>query len=57
MYLADIMTVPPSLAGLPAISIPAGVTGAGLPVGVQLVGQRKSDAQLLALAASLEGDK
>lgn len=57
MYLADIMTVPPSLAGLPAISVPAGVTEAGLPVGVQLVGQRKSDAQLLALAASLEGSK
>jgi aspartyl-tRNA(Asn)/glutamyl-tRNA(Gln) amidotransferase subunit A len=56
MYLADIMTVPPSLAGLPAISVPAGVTDAGLPVGVQLVGQRKSDAQLLALAASMEGN-
>lgn len=57
MYLADIMTVPPSLAGLPAISVPAGVTAAGLPVGVQLVGQRKSDAQLLALAASLESNE
>lgn len=54
MYLADIMTVPPSLAGLPAISVPAGVTSNGLPVGVQLVGQRKADAQLLALAASME---
>lgn len=54
MYLADIMTVPPSLAGLPAISVPAGVTEAGLPVGIQLVGQRRSDAALLALAASLE---
>jgi aspartyl-tRNA(Asn)/glutamyl-tRNA(Gln) amidotransferase subunit A len=54
MYLADIMTVPPSLAGLPAISVPAGVTDGGLPVGVQLVGKRKSDAELLALAASLE---
>jgi len=54
MYLADIMTVPPSLAGLPAISVPAGVTDAGLPVGVQLIGKRKSDAQLLALARSME---
>jgi len=54
MYLADIMTVPPSLAGLPAISVPAGVTAAGLPVGVQLIGPRKSDAALLALAGSLE---
>ncbi|HMS93379.1 MAG TPA: amidase family protein, partial [Candidatus Saccharibacteria bacterium] len=55
MYLADIMTVPPSLAGLPAISVPAGRTQAGLPVGVQLIGRQQSDALLLALAASVEG--
>lgn len=54
MYLADIMTVPASLAGLPAISVPAEKTQAGLPVGVQLIGQRKSDADLLALAKELE---
>lgn len=54
MYLADIMTVPPSLAGLPAVSVPAGTTSDGLPVGVQLIGQQKSDALLLALAESLE---
>lgn len=57
MYLADIMTVAPSLAGIPALSVPAGNTSEGLPVGVQLIGQQKSDAQLLALAASLEGDE
>ena len=50
MYLADIMTVPASLAGLPALSVPAGTTKSGLPVGVQLIGQRESDAVLLALA-------
>jgi aspartyl-tRNA(Asn)/glutamyl-tRNA(Gln) amidotransferase subunit A len=55
MYLADIMTVPPSLAGLPAISVPAGTNAAGLPIGVQLIGQRRSDANLLALAKSMEG--
>lgn len=55
MYLADIMTVPPSLAGLPAISVPAGTNAAGLPIGVQLIGPQKSDATLLAVAARLEG--
>lgn len=54
MYLADIMTVPPSLAGLPAISVPGGVNSQGLPVGVQLVGPRRSDAKLLALAKTTE---
>lgn len=56
MYLADIMTVAPSLAGIPAISVPAGTTDAGLPVGVQLMGPRKSDAALLALAGSMEAN-
>ena len=54
MYLADIMTVPASLAGLPAISVPAGTNQSGLPIGVQLIGPRRSDAGLLALARSIE---
>lgn len=54
MYLADIMTVAPSLAGIPAISVPAGKSEAGLPIGVQLMGPRRSDAKLLALARSVE---
>ncbi|MDB5161533.1 MAG: gatA [Candidatus Saccharibacteria bacterium] len=54
MYLADVMTVPPSLAGLPAVSIPAGKSESGLPIGVQLIGQRRSDARLLALAKQME---
>jgi aspartyl-tRNA(Asn)/glutamyl-tRNA(Gln) amidotransferase subunit A len=54
MYLNDIMTVPTSLAGLPAISIPAGVSESGLPIGVQLMGPRQSDAKLLALARFME---
>jgi aspartyl-tRNA(Asn)/glutamyl-tRNA(Gln) amidotransferase subunit A len=56
MYLSDIMTVAPSLAGIPAISVPAGATSDGLPVGVQLMGPRKSDAALLALARSMEAN-
>ena len=50
MYLADIMTVPASLAGLPALNVPAGVSQAGLPIGAQLIGPMQSDATLLAVA-------
>jgi aspartyl-tRNA(Asn)/glutamyl-tRNA(Gln) amidotransferase subunit A len=54
MYLNDIMTAPTSLAGLPAISVPAGSNQAGLPIGVQLMGPMKSDASIFALAKSME---
>ena len=54
MYLEDIMTVPASLAGLPAISVPAGQDKDGLPVGVQIIGPRQSDAKILAIAKSVE---
>ena len=54
MYLADIMTVPPSLAGLPAISVPAGKNSEGLPIGVQLIGNYQTDARLLDLATKVE---
>jgi aspartyl-tRNA(Asn)/glutamyl-tRNA(Gln) amidotransferase subunit A len=54
MYLNDIMTVPTSLAGLPAISVPAGKNQAGLPIGIQLMGPMKSDASIFALAKSME---
>jgi Asp-tRNA(Asn)/Glu-tRNA(Gln) amidotransferase A subunit family amidase len=48
------MTEPPSHAGLPAISIPAGFTSGGLPVGMQLIGRRFQDAFLLRAAAAFE---
>lgn len=54
MYLADVMTVAASLAGLPAFSIPAGVDGKNLPIGLQLIGAQRSDALLFALAKQLE---
>ena len=57
MYLADIMTVPPSLAGLPALNVPVGSDVSGLPIGIQLIGQRRSDALLLSLAHSLEANR
>lgn len=50
MYLSDVYTVSANLAGVPAISIPCGLTGEGLPVGFQLVGNFWSEAQLLNMA-------
>lgn len=54
MYLSDAMTVGVSLAGLPALSVPAGSSDDGMPVGVQLIGRMKDDAKLLSLASSME---
>lgn len=54
MYLADIMTVPASLAGLPSISVPGRVADGNLPVGIQLIGPMRSDSTLMALAGGLE---
>jgi aspartyl-tRNA(Asn)/glutamyl-tRNA(Gln) amidotransferase subunit A len=50
MYLLDIYTIGVNLAGLPAISVPCGFTQAGLPIGVQLIGQPFQEADLLAVA-------
>lgn len=54
MYLADVMTVPASLAGLPALNVPAGKSAARLPIGAQLIGPMKSDAGMIALAQETE---
>lgn len=54
MYLSDAMTVSASLAGIPSISVPAGTSSDGLPIGVQLMGQRQSDGLVLAAAKSME---
>ncbi|PRP89448.1 aspartyl/glutamyl-tRNA amidotransferase subunit A [Planoprotostelium fungivorum] len=46
MYVNDVMTIPASLAGLPAISLPVGRSGDGLPLGLQLIGSRLSEDKL-----------
>jgi aspartyl-tRNA(Asn)/glutamyl-tRNA(Gln) amidotransferase subunit A len=52
MYANDVLTIPPSLAGIPALSMPVG--GAGLPVGMQVVAPLFRDGFLLALGSTLE---
>ncbi|MEZ5358490.1 MAG: Asp-tRNA(Asn)/Glu-tRNA(Gln) amidotransferase subunit GatA [Candidatus Zixiibacteriota bacterium] len=54
MYQSDIFTIPASLAGLPAISIPVGKTENGLPIGVQLIGPRMHDETVLQAARTIE---
>ena len=49
-YLADIFTLPASLAGLPGMSIPVGFGDAGMPVGMQLIGNYLQEAKLLNVA-------
>ena len=53
MYLADIMTVAANIAGVPAVSVPAGESR-GLPVGLQLIAPQKADRQLLGAAKAFE---
>ena len=54
MYLADICTVSINIASVPAISIPCGVDKNGMPVGMQLIGDRFSEAKLLNAAYTFE---
>ncbi len=53
MYLEDVMSVPLNLAGVPGLAIPAGETKDGLPVGLQIVGPRRSDKALLEFAGTI----
>ena len=54
MYLNDVFTVTVNLAGLPGISVPAGLDGDGLPLGLQLIGQAFGEETLLRTAGVLE---
>lgn len=53
MYLADILTVPANLAGVPALSVPCG-TAHGMPVGLQLIGRHFAEDEILAAALAFE---
>jgi aspartyl-tRNA(Asn)/glutamyl-tRNA(Gln) amidotransferase subunit A len=57
MYLEDVMSVPINLAGVPSLAVPAGETAEGLPLGLQIVGPRRSDKNLLKFAKVLEENK
>jgi aspartyl-tRNA(Asn)/glutamyl-tRNA(Gln) amidotransferase subunit A len=54
MYLSDILTIPASLAGIPAISIPCGRTSGGRPVGLQIMAPYGGEADLLNAAVQTE---
>ncbi|MDA9646244.1 Asp-tRNA(Asn)/Glu-tRNA(Gln) amidotransferase subunit GatA [Candidatus Pelagibacter sp.] len=54
MYLNDIFTVPVNLAGLPAISIPAGVDAKGYPLGLQIIGKAFDEQNILNIAYAIE---
>ncbi len=59
MYLSDAFTVPASLAGLPAVSVPAGSDPEGLPLGLQIIGRRFEESMVLRIARAVErtGDR
>ena len=54
MYLNDVFTVTVNMAGLPGISVPAGLSAEGLPLGLQLIGRPFEEETLFALGAALE---
>ncbi|HEX8790343.1 MAG TPA: Asp-tRNA(Asn)/Glu-tRNA(Gln) amidotransferase subunit GatA [Polyangiaceae bacterium] len=54
MYLSDVYTLPASLAGVPAMSVPCAPTKSGLPVGLQIVARPLDEATMLAVAAACE---
>jgi aspartyl-tRNA(Asn)/glutamyl-tRNA(Gln) amidotransferase subunit A len=54
MYLSDIFTIPANLAGIPAISIPAGFDKKGLPIGIQLMGRPFEEKEIFKVAHAYE---
>jgi len=54
MYLNDVFTVPASMAGVPAMSVPAGLDAEGLPLGLQVIGRPFDEETVFAVATALE---
>ncbi len=54
MYMNDVFTVPASLAGLPGISLPSGLSSNGLPLGIQIIGNYFQEKNLLKLSSLVE---
>ena len=56
MYLNDVFTVSVSLVGLPAMSLPAGLSAEGLPLGLQVIGKAFDEGSVFKTASALEED-
>lgn len=56
MYLSDIFTIPANLAGLPAVSVPCGLDGKGLPVGLQFMAKPFDESTLIKVAHAFESN-
>jgi aspartyl-tRNA(Asn)/glutamyl-tRNA(Gln) amidotransferase subunit A len=56
MYLNDVFTIPASMAGIPALSVPCGFSAAGLPIGLQLMGRPFDEATLFQVAGAYEAE-
>ena len=54
MYLNDVFAVPASLAGLPAMSVPCGLNGQGLPLGLQIIGRDLDEQSVLNAGLAIE---
>ena len=54
MYLNDAFTIPASMAGVPGMSVPAGLDTDGLPLGLQIIGKPFDEETVFAVAAAIE---
>ncbi len=54
MYMSDILTISANLAGIPALSVPAGLDSSGLPVGLQIMGNHFQEQKILGIAEAVE---